>query len=169
MRYISRHGDARIQRIAMLGTMTPMICRDDSNPGGIDPALLEYFRTQQLGRDYPQWIDENLPPFVAPETPPGMRNWLRQLALGASLQALVECNRSLAGADFRAELPRIARPVLVIAGDRDVSAPFELTARPTMALLPDAQLRVYEGAPHGMFVTHVDRVNDDLLTFLDAA
>jgi pimeloyl-ACP methyl ester carboxylesterase len=169
VRYISRHGDARIQRIALLGTMTPMICRDDSNPGGIDPALLEYFRTQQLGRDYPQWIDENLPPFVAPETPPGTRNWLRQLALGASLQALVECNRSLAGADFRAELPRIARPVLVIAGDRDVSAPFELTARPTMALLPDAQLRVYEGAPHGMFVTHVDRVNDDLLTFLDAA
>jgi len=169
VRYVSRHGAARIQRIAMLGTMTPMICRDDSNPGGIDPALLEYFRTQQLGRDYPQWIDENLPPFVAPETPSGMRNWLRQLALGASLQALVACNRSLAGADFRAELPRIARPVLVIAGDRDVSAPFELTARPTMALLPDAQLRLYEGAPHGMFVTHVERVNDDLLTFLDAA
>jgi len=169
VRYISRHGDARVQRIALLGTMTPMICRDDSNPGGLDPALLEYFRTQQLGRDFPQWIDENLPPFVAPETPSGMRNWLRQLALGASLQALVECNRSLAGADFRAELPRIARPVLVIAGDRDVSAPFELTAKPTMALLPDAQLRLYEDTPHGMFVTRVDRVNDDLLTFLDAA
>ncbi|SHM95653.1 Pimeloyl-ACP methyl ester carboxylesterase [Duganella sacchari] len=169
IRYLSRHGEARVKRVALLGTMTPMICRDDSNPDGLDPALLAFFRTQELGRDFPAWIDGNMPPFLAPDTSPGIANWLRQLALGASLQALVECNRALASADFRAELARISTPVLLIAADQDVSAPFELTAKPTAALLPNAQLRMYQGAPHGMFVTHTERVNDDLLTFLDAA
>ena len=167
VRYLSRHGSARVARIALLGSMTPMICRDDSNPQGIDPALLDAFRRQQLARDFPLWIDENLPPFVTPETSPGMCNWLRQMALTASLQGLVECNRSLAAADFRAELARIEVPVLLIAGDQDVSAPFELTAKPTQALLPHAHLKLYHGAPHGMFVTHMERVNADLLEFLD--
>jgi pimeloyl-ACP methyl ester carboxylesterase len=169
VRYLSRHGDARVARVALLGTMTPMICHDDSNPDGIDPALLDYFRSHQLGRDFPQWVDENMPPFLAPDTSPGIANWLRQLALGASLQALVECNRALAAADFRNEMTRIAKPVLLIAGDADVSAPFALTARPSAALIPDARLQLYQGAPHGMFVTHMERVNADLLDFLDAA
>jgi len=169
VRYLGRHGSARVTRIALLGTMTPMIAQDDSNPDGIDPALLEIFRSQQLGRDFPQWIEDNLPPFVAPDTTPAMCNWLRQMALASSLQALTECNRSLAAADFRPELPRIDRPVLIIAGDADVSAPLELTARPSAALFPDVRLEVYEGAPHAMFITHMARVNADLLAFLDKA
>ena len=169
VRYLGRHGGARVARIALLGTMTPMIAYDESNPDGIDPALLEAFRSQQLGRDFPQWIEDNLPPFVSPDTTPAMGNWLRQMALGASLHALTECNRSVAAADFRAELPRVTVPVLLIAGDADVSAPLELTARPSAALFPDARLKLYEGAPHGMFVTHMDRVNADLLEFLDVA
>jgi len=166
VRYLSRHGSARVARIALLGAMTPMICRGEGNPDGVDPALLEAFRSEQLGRDFPRWIDDNLQPFVTPETSPGIGNWLRQLALGASLHALVECNRSIAAADFRAELPRIELPVLLIAGDRDVSAPLALTALPTAALIPQARLKLYEGAPHGMFVTHMERVNADLLEFL---
>jgi len=169
VRYLSRHGSARVARIALLGTMTPMITQDDSNPDGIAPALLDYFRNQQLARDFPQWVDDNLPPFLTPETSPAIANWLRQLALGASLQALTACNRALDGADFRPELPRIDRPVLLIAGDADVSAPFELTAAPSAALIPDVRLHRYEGAPHGMFVTHLERVNADLLDFLDVA
>ena len=169
VRYLGRHGSARVARVALLGTMTPMIAQDDSNPDGIAPALLEMFRSQQLGRDFPQWIEDNLPPFVTPDTTPAMRNWLRQMALGSSLQALTECNRSLAAADFRPELPRIERPVLIIAGDADVSAPLELTARPSAALFPDVRFKLYEGAPHAMFLTHMERVNADLLEFLDVA
>ncbi|RLM48426.1 hypothetical protein DVK02_19495, partial [Halobellus sp. Atlit-31R] len=67
--------------------------------------------------------------------------------------------------DFRAELPAIDLPVLLIAGTQDASAPFELTARPTARLIPDARLKVYDGAPHGMFITHMERVNRDLLEF----
>ena len=168
VRYLSRHGHRRIKRVAMLGTMTPCIAQSADNPGGIDPALLEYFRQEQLMKDLPRWIDENLPPFVAEDTPQGMRDWLRTMPLQVSLQALYECNRSLQREDFRAELPGITLPVLLIAGTRDASAPFELTARPSAALLPNARLQVYEGAPHGMFLTHMASVNKDLLDFIQS-
>jgi pimeloyl-ACP methyl ester carboxylesterase len=64
------------------------------------------------------------------------------------------------------ELRTIAVPTLIIAGDRDVSAPLELTAQRSAALIPDVRLDVIEGAAHGMFVTHVERVNADLLEFI---
>lgn len=48
----------------------------------------------------------------------------------------------------------------------DASAPLELTGRPTAALLPDARLVVYPGAPHGLYVSHAERFTNDLLDFL---
>jgi pimeloyl-ACP methyl ester carboxylesterase len=120
-------------------------------------------------RDFPQWVDDNMVPFVHADTPQGMKDWLKQIAFTASLHALRECNRSLVETDFRPELPNVRVPVLIIAGDRDASAPLELTARRTAALLPQAELKVYEGAPHGMFITDMERVNADLLEFIGEA
>jgi len=168
VRYLSRHGSARVAGAVLLATMTPFVLKTADNPDGIDAAWFEHFRREQLMRDFPGWIDENMEPFVHAQTPAGIKDWVRQMALGASLQALVECNRALVQTDFRAELGDVDVPVLVIAGDRDASAPLDLTARATVRLLPDARLKVYEGAPHGMFITHQAEVNRDLLEFADA-
>lgn len=165
LRYLGRHGGARVAGAVLMGPMTPFLLRTADNPNGIDAQVFEFVQREQLMRDFPQWIDDNIGPFVLPETPQGMKDWLRNIGLGTSLQALVECNRSLARTDLRAELPHITTPVLLIAGMADASAPFELTARPTAALLPNATLKVYEGASHGMFLTHMAEVNRDLLEF----
>ncbi|HZN11847.1 MAG TPA: alpha/beta hydrolase, partial [Blastocatellia bacterium] len=52
-----------------------------------------------------------------------------------------------------------------IHGDSDQSAPLDLTGRKTARLIPGSQLKVYEGAPHGLFITHMERLNGDLLAF----
>lgn len=166
LRYLSRHGGARVAGAVLLGTMTPFALKTEDNPDGIDAAFFEDFRAR-LTTGFPQWIEDNMVPFVHAETPAGMKNWVRQMALGASLQALVACHRSLVQTDFRPELARIEVPVLLIAGELDASAPPDLTARPTARLLPNARLRVYEGAPHGMFVTHMAQVKRDLLEFAE--
>jgi non-heme chloroperoxidase len=36
------------------------------------------------------------------------------------------------------------------------------------ALVPDATVKIYPGAPHAMTTTHKDRVNQDLLSFITA-
>ncbi|GAB3442769.1 alpha/beta hydrolase [Massilia solisilvae] len=166
VRYLARHGTARVARAALLGTVTPYLPQAPDNPDGIDQAVFDTFRNDELARDFPQWVDDNMVPFVFEETPQGMKGWIRQLAFTASLHALRECHAALTHTDFRADLPRIDIPVLLIAGDADATCPLELTAKRSAALLPNATLKVYEGAPHGMFITHMDRVNADLLEFI---
>jgi non-heme chloroperoxidase len=165
VRYLTRHEGDRVARIALLGATTPLLFRTADNPDGIDASYFEAFRRDELMRDFPKWIKDNLPPFVTPETTPQIRDGLRGMVLRTSGKALLDTNRAVTTADFREELPKIAVPTLVIHGDRDVSAPLDITGRRTADLMPSATLRVYEGAPHGLIVTHIDRLNRDLLDF----
>lgn len=167
VRYLTRHGSGRVKRVALLGPMTPGVTLSASNPNGVDPALLEQFRSTQLLHDFPRWIEDNVEPFV-PGAGPRMRDWLAQMALQCSLQALHDCHVCVQESDMVAELETIAVPVLLIAGALDVSAPLELTARRTQALVPDCRLVIYEDAAHGMFLTHVEQVNGELLEFIRA-
>jgi non-heme chloroperoxidase len=68
----------------------------------------------------------------------------------------------------RGDLARNDRPTLILHGDKDASAPLEITGRRFAAGIRSAQLKVYPGAPHGLFVTHMDQVNRDLEGFLKA-
>lgn len=166
VRYLTRHGAGRVARIVLIGSTTPMLVRAADNPGGIDPAVFEAFRRESLMRDFPGWIDDNMVPFVTPDTPPGLRNWVKEMALRSSAMALLGCHRAIASADFRAELRAVAVPTLVVHGEHDETCPLELTGKPTAALVPGARLALYEGAPHGLFLTHRDRLNADLLAFV---
>jgi non-heme chloroperoxidase len=167
VRYLTRHGSDRVARIVMVGTITPLLARTDDNPDGIDATIFETFRSESLMRDFPKWLEDNIRPFVTPETSPEMMAWVKDMAMQASLKALLDCHRAITSADFSRELAEITVPVLVIHGDRDVTCPIGLGRR-TAELMPNATLSVYEGAPHGLFLTHMDRFNRDLLAFVRA-
>jgi pimeloyl-ACP methyl ester carboxylesterase len=53
----------------------------------------------------------------------------------------------------------------VIHGDHDASIPFELSGMKTAALIAGCRVEVYDKAPHGLPLTHVDRLNRDLFDF----
>ena len=122
-----------------------------------------------LLKDYPQGLQDGLRPFAVAETSTAMLDWVRDLMLQCSMKALIDCNRALAGTDFARSCPRISVTTLIIHGDKDVSAPINLTARKLAPLIPGAQLKVYEGAPHGLLLTHAEQLNRDLLEFLGRA
>ena len=56
----------------------------------------------------------------------------------------------------------------ILHGDKDASAPLEMTGKRTAAGIKGAVLKVYPGGPHGLFVTHMREVNADLLGFIKA-
>jgi pimeloyl-ACP methyl ester carboxylesterase len=93
-------------------------------------------------------------------------DWIEGLMLECSMRSLLDCNKALTATDFRPELARLDVQTLIIHGDSDVSAPLPLTGRKTAALLPHATVKIYEGAPHGLFLTHMERLNKDLLEFV---
>lgn len=166
VRYLTRHGRRRVARLVLIGPTTPLLAWTGDNPDGIDPAVFEALRRDELMRDLPRWLDENARQFGGPEASEAVLGWIKELARGASLHALEAFHRELTTADFRAELPRLDLPVLVIQGEQDTTCPLELTGRRTVELVPGAELLVYEGAPHGLIVSHTDRLNADLLRFV---
>jgi pimeloyl-ACP methyl ester carboxylesterase len=76
------------------------------------------------------------------------------------------CSRAMVEEDFRAEMRRIEVPALLIHGDHDRSAPLELTGKLSAQLIPGCRFLIYEGAPHGLMFTHMDRLHADILQFV---
>ncbi|HZO23603.1 MAG TPA: alpha/beta hydrolase [Steroidobacteraceae bacterium] len=165
VRYLTRHGNQRVSRIVLIGSTTPFQLQAADNPNGIPAANFEALRASWR-KDYPRWIAENTAPFFVPETSPAMARWLSGLLMRFPARIAVALNEAIASADFRRELPRISVPALVIHGDRDVSAPLALTGKPTAELIPGCRFKVYEGAPHGLLYTHMDRLHADILEFI---
>src|SRR5262249_35911010 len=138
--------------------------KTEDNADGVGRSVSGRLRAR-WSKDFPRWLADNARPFFTPETSPEMVQWGVRMCLQASLKALIDCNRADTETDFRPELPKITTPTLIIHGDKDVSTPLESTGRKTARLIPGSQLKVYEGAPHGLMFTHMDRFNRDLLAF----
>jgi pimeloyl-ACP methyl ester carboxylesterase len=164
VRYLTRHGDDRVARVALLGPTLPFFMKTADNPNGIDKSVFEAARAAWR-KDFRKWLDDNTAPFFVPETSPGMVKWLIGLTEQSSLKAMIDCNISTTETDFRPELPAINVPTLILHGDKEASVPLALSLE-TAALMPNCRLEVYEGAPHGLFITHMERVNADLAAFI---
>lgn len=166
VRYLGRHGPARISRLALISSALPFMLKTSDNPEGIDPTIFEDRRRQWL-EDMPRFLAANARSFVTPETSAETVAWIAGLGLQASLKALIDINRAVTETDLREELAQIRLPTLIIHGAEDKSAPLELTGRRTAALIPGSRLKVYEDAPHGLLVTHRDLLNSDLLAWIN--
>ncbi|EKS66710.1 MULTISPECIES: alpha/beta hydrolase [Caballeronia] len=167
VRYLTRHGSTRVARLALIASTLPMLAKTPDNPDGIDRDYNDAF-LHDLTTDYPQWLADNARPFAGPGASQAMIDWIREMALRTSHQALFACNETVNRGDFRNELRDIDVPTLIVQGDRDESNPLELTSQRTARLIPNARLVVYEGAPHGIFLSDAARLTADIGAFASA-
>lgn len=155
-RYIARYGTAKVAGLVLLGAVTPIFIKSDDNPEGVDPSLFDGIRTGLL-QDRAQFIADFAAPFYGTNAgqtvSQGVLAQTLNIALLASLKATVECVTAFSQTDFRPDMARIDVPTLVIHGDADQIVPFAATGKQAAAMIKDAQLKVYEGAPHGFAVT----------------
>ena len=161
VRYLLRHGSNRISRAVLVSPSMQLNIEDGAQAGGratSDQAQLPW------AKDFPKWLGENARPFFAPETSQETVQFGIDMCLQASLKALVDVHLADSGTNFRAALPRVKVPTLVIHGDRDRSVSVD-RGREVAKLIPGAEFKLYEGAPHGLMLTHVDRCTADLLAF----
>jgi non-heme chloroperoxidase len=167
VRYLSHNRKGRVARVLLLATTLPYLTRTADNPDGIDPQFFEKFRARLL-QDFPNWLRESSRSSVLPDTSEALMEWGIEMMQETSFQAILECNRAMAATDFRAELRQITLPTLLIHGDKDVSVPIPLSAAKVAKLMPHAQLKVYEGGPHSLQITHAAQLRQDLVAFARA-
>jgi non-heme chloroperoxidase len=71
-----------------------------------------------------------------------------------------------ATADLRSDMAAFTVPPFIVHGAADPFTAVEATAVRTARAIPGNQLTVYVGASHGLYFTHRDRLNADLLAFI---
>jgi non-heme chloroperoxidase len=81
------------------------------------------------------------------------------------IQVALQCGLVVARTDLRKELAEISVPTLVIHGDADASIPATF-GRATARLVPGARYLEYEGAPHGLFLTHREAFHADVCAWV---
>ena len=81
-------------------------------------------------------------------------------------RATVECAKSFATTDFRSEMKSVKVPTLIIHGDSDKTVPIDATGKESAKAISGSQLKIYEGAPHGLWYTEKEKLNGDLIAFI---
>jgi non-heme chloroperoxidase len=164
IRYLSRHGSDRSAGIVLLSASLPYIQKSADNSDGVDPERFERWRTR-VRTDVPAWLVSASKSF-APEASPEMLQWLTRMVEENSIWAMGHASKAEVETDWRAELPKIKLRTLVVHGDADRTCPIDTTGRRVAQLIPNAKLKVYGGAAHGLFITHTASFKDDLLAFV---
>jgi non-heme chloroperoxidase len=174
-RYLACHGAERIARTVLVGTTTPFPLKTADNPDGLDKSVFDEI-VAALKADRPSFLAAGAPGFFGVEHANGngavsreVMQWCVELFLQASPKATIDMVPMFAETDLRPEMCAFTMPTLVIHGDADHSAPLDITGRKTADAITGSELKVYEGAPHGLFFTHKDRLNADLLEFVEAS
>jgi pimeloyl-ACP methyl ester carboxylesterase len=169
-RYVGRHGTSRVARAAFVSAVTPYLLRTQGNPDGVERSVFDQM-TEGLRTDRPGFLAGFGKKFfgVGLLSSPVSTEMLQATlyrAMLASPKATLDCVHAFAETDFRADVKGITIPALVIHGGADATVPPAASAERMTALVPHAELKIYAGAPHGLHYTERDRLNADLLAFM---
>ena len=169
-RYIGRHGTTRVAKAVLIGAIPPLMLRTPANPGGLPIEVFDGLRTNVLA-DRSQFFKDLSAPFYGANRPgskvsQGLRDsfWLQGMQAG--FKNAFECIKAFSETDQTDDLRKLTVPTLFIHGDDDQIVPIGASAKAAVKIAPQAHLKAYPGAPHGLCSTHKDQVNADLLDFL---
>ncbi|WP_144185790.1 alpha/beta fold hydrolase [Elioraea rosea] len=170
-RYVGRHGTGRIAKLGLMSAVPPLMLRTATNPGGQPIDVFDGLRAASLADRSKLYLDIASGPFFGfnrpgAEASQGMIQsfWLQGMMAGH--KNTYDCIKAFSETDFTEDLKRFDRPTLIVHGSDDQIVPIEPSANAAKRLLPRAELKVYDGAPHGLADTHKQRLNDDILAFL---
>ncbi len=169
-RYIGRHGTGRVAKAVLIGAVTPLMLKTEANPEGLPMAAFDGIRAGVLA-DRSQFFKDLTVAFYGAnrdgaKVSQGLRDsfWLQGMQAG--FKAVYDCIQAFSETDFTEDLKKIDVPVLILHGDDDQIVPIGASALRAAKLVKGSVLKVYPGAPHGMCSTLKDKVNADLLAFL---
>ncbi|MFC4534387.1 alpha/beta fold hydrolase [Sphaerisporangium dianthi] len=171
-RYLGKYGSSRVSKAAFLASLEPFLLKTDDNPTGVDRSVFDGILAAVTADRY-AYFDAFYADFYNTDENLGSRlseaalraSW--NVAAGASAYASSACVPTWL-TDFRADIPAVDVPALILHGTADRILPIDVTARPFHRLLPQATYVEIEGAPHGLLWTHADEVTEALLAFLES-
>ncbi|GAA2335367.1 alpha/beta hydrolase [Saccharopolyspora halophila] len=171
VRYLSRHGEARVAKAAIINAVPPLMVKTEDNPGGLPKSVFDGFQEQLAANRSRFYRDIAAGPFYGFNRPGVeasealIQNWWRQGMMGGA-KAHHDGIVAFSQTDFTEDLKKISVPVLVMHSEDDQIVPYRDSGPLSAKLLQNATLNTYEDFPHGMPTTQAETINADLLSFL---
>jgi non-heme chloroperoxidase len=169
-RYLGTYGSDRVRRAVVISGIPPFLLRTPDTPKAVPQIVFDGIaaglRADRFGY-FTGWnhdfynLDQTLGVRISEEVVQDSWN----TAVGASPIGTVE-SVSTWYTDFRADLPKIDIPVLVMHGTADRILPIGACGPRTHELIPGSEYVPVDGAPHGLCWTHAEEVNTHLVPFL---
>ncbi len=172
-RYLSKYGETNISKAVFISAVTPFMLKTDDNPEGVDESVFAEM-LQAIQNDRIDFLDTFGKQFFGinllnhPVSTP-LLEYYRAIGSFASPIATQECAKAFSQTDFRNDLQKITIPTLIIHGDADKTVPIDSSGKLTANLITNNEFIIYENAPHGLFYTHRQQLNNDLLRFITGA
>lgn len=170
-RYVGRHGTGRVAKLGLVSAVPPLMLRTPANPGGLPAEVFDGLRAASLADRGKLYLDLAAGPFFGFNRPGATPSqgliqsfWMQGMMGGH--RNTYDSIKAFSETDFTADLGRFDRPTLIVHGDDDQIVPIDAAGRASARLVPQAELKVYAGAPHGLAETHRERLNQDMLAFL---
>ncbi len=168
-RYIGRHGTKRVAAAVLVSAIPPLMLKTPANPEGLPMEVFDQLR-EGVRSDRSQFFKDLSAPFYGANRPgskvsQGVRDefWLQSMVAG--FPACYFCIKAFSETDTTEDLKKFDVPTLIVHGDDDQIVPIVAAALKSSKIVPNAELKIYEGAPHGLPTTLKDRLNSDLLEF----
>lgn len=170
--YVGRHGTDRVAKVVLVGAVPPLMLKTDENPNGTPISVFDGIR-EGTAKNRSQFFHDLTIPFYGFNRDgvpgnDGLRESFRMMGLQGGIKGQHDCIHEFSEVDYTEDLRRIDRPTLIIHGDDDQIVPIDASAHRAAEIVPNAILKVYEGASHGLAQTDADRFNADVLAFIHA-
>lgn len=172
IRYLSRYGADKVNKIILIGTIVPGLLQSDDNPNGIPGVEFDNIKAG-LNQDRATFIaalfrdilydvenDNTIPVTDA------VLRWSENMSHQASFKALLDCVDTFGRGSLRGEMEAVTVPTLVIHGTNDKPVPHTITAQDAAERIANVTLKLYNNASHGIVYTERDRVAEDILAFI---
>lgn len=174
-RYVARHGEpqGRVAKAVLVSAIPPLMAKAESNPGGLPIAVFDGLRKALADNRAQFFLDLPTGPFYGFNRPGAavsqgaIQNWWRQGMMG-SAKAHYDGIKAFSETDQSDDLRTITVPTLVMHGEDDQIVPIAASAHLSVKLLRNGTLKTYADLSHGMLSTHADRMNADILAFIES-
>lgn len=170
VKYAATYGKDRVAKVVTAGAVPPIMVKSDSNPEGTPIEVFDGIRQGVLKDRSQFWKDLSEPFFGAnrqgSNVSQGAKDDFWRQGMLVNLAAAYDCVKAFSETDQTEDLKAIDVPIMIAQGDDDQIVPIAAAAMKSIKLVKDGTLKVYPGAPHGIYGAYQEALDDDILKFL---